>query len=67
MKALQDFGEYTLLIFRTIAIPERWSEFFKQTGKEMYKLAQEIDNSSFNSLKGKYRTLYNLALSKVSF
>jgi len=38
MKALQDFGEYTLLIFRTIAIPERWSEFFKQTGKEMYKL-----------------------------
>lgn len=38
MKALQDFGEYTLLIFRTIAIPERWSEFFKQTAKEIYKL-----------------------------
>ncbi|MDR0231573.1 MAG: ABC transporter permease [Dysgonamonadaceae bacterium] len=38
MKALQNFGEYTLLIFRAIAIPERWSEFFKQTGKEIYKL-----------------------------
>ena len=37
MKALQDFGEYTLLIFRAIAIPERWGEFFKQTGKEMFK------------------------------
>ncbi len=38
MKALQNFGEYILLIFRTIDIPERWSEFFKQTGKEIYKL-----------------------------
>jgi len=42
-------------------------EEIKECGKEMHKLAQEIDNSSFNSLKGKYRTLYNLALSKVSF
>ena len=38
MRALQNFGEYTMLMFRTIAIPERWSEFFKQTSKEIYKL-----------------------------
>jgi len=38
MKALQNFGEYVLLIFRAIAIPERWGEFFKQTAKEIYKL-----------------------------
>ncbi len=38
MKAIHDFGEYTLLMFRTITIPERWSVFFKQTIKEIYKL-----------------------------
>ena len=38
MKALKDFGEYIMLMFRTIAIPERWGEFFKQTIKEIYKL-----------------------------
>ena len=38
LKALQDFGEYTSLVLRTIAIPERWGEFFKQTSKEIYKL-----------------------------
>ena len=27
-----------MLVFRAISIPERWSEFFKQTGKEIYKL-----------------------------
>lgn len=38
MKALQDFGEYSILMFRTFSIPERWSVFFKQTLKEIYKL-----------------------------
>lgn len=38
IKALQKFGEYTLLMFRSISVPERWSVFFKQTLKEIYKL-----------------------------
>jgi phospholipid/cholesterol/gamma-HCH transport system permease protein len=38
IKALRDFGEYVLLMYRTIAIPERWSVFFKQTLKEIFKL-----------------------------
>jgi phospholipid/cholesterol/gamma-HCH transport system permease protein len=38
IKALQKFGEYMRLLFRTFAIPDRWSEFFKQTFREIYKL-----------------------------
>jgi phospholipid/cholesterol/gamma-HCH transport system permease protein len=38
IKALHDFGEYILLMYRTIAVPERWSVFFKQTFKEIFKL-----------------------------
>ena len=38
MRALRDFGEYTSLMLRTISIPERWSEFFKQMSREIYKL-----------------------------
>lgn len=38
MKALQKFGEYVILMLRTITIPERWSEFFRQTLREVYKL-----------------------------
>ncbi len=38
MKALDEFGKYTLLMFRTITVPERWSAFFKQTSKEIIKL-----------------------------
>ena len=38
MRALQDLGRYTLLMFRTITVPERWSVFFKQTSKEIFKL-----------------------------
>jgi phospholipid/cholesterol/gamma-HCH transport system permease protein len=38
IKALQKFGEYMRLMFRTFAIPDRWSEFFRQTIKEIYKL-----------------------------
>ncbi|MCC8144873.1 MAG: ABC transporter permease [Bacteroidales bacterium] len=38
IKALQKFGEYILLMFRAISIPERWGVFFKQTFKEIYKL-----------------------------
>jgi phospholipid/cholesterol/gamma-HCH transport system permease protein len=35
---LQKFGEYVLLMAKTFAIPDRWSVFFKQTFKEIYKL-----------------------------
>jgi phospholipid/cholesterol/gamma-HCH transport system permease protein len=38
IKALQKFGEYMRLMFRTFAIPDRWSEFFRQTIKEISKL-----------------------------
>jgi phospholipid/cholesterol/gamma-HCH transport system permease protein len=38
IKALHDFGEYVLLMYRTITTPERWSVFFKQTFKEVFKL-----------------------------
>lgn len=38
MKTLHNFGEYVLLMSRTLTIPERWSMFFKQTSKEIYKL-----------------------------
>ena len=38
MKALQKFGEYVLLMTRTLTVPERWNVFFKQTLKEIYKL-----------------------------
>jgi phospholipid/cholesterol/gamma-HCH transport system permease protein len=38
IKALHDFGEYVLLMYRTISVPERWSVFFKQTLKEIFKL-----------------------------
>lgn len=38
MRALQDLGEYTILMLKAIAIPERWSVFFKQTAKETFKL-----------------------------
>ncbi len=38
MRALHDLGEYTLLILRAITVPERWNVFFKQTGKETFKL-----------------------------
>ena len=38
IKALRNFGEYTILIFRTFSIPERWGVFFGQTMKEVFKL-----------------------------
>ncbi|MDR0427929.1 MAG: ABC transporter permease [Dysgonamonadaceae bacterium] len=38
LKGLHKFGEYTLLMLRAITIPDRWSMFFKQTSKEIYKL-----------------------------
>jgi phospholipid/cholesterol/gamma-HCH transport system permease protein len=38
MKALQKFGEYVILILKTLTIPERWSVFFRQTLKEISKL-----------------------------
>jgi phospholipid/cholesterol/gamma-HCH transport system permease protein len=38
IKALRNFGEYVLLIYRTIAVPERWSMFFKRTLEETSKL-----------------------------
>ena len=38
MKALEKFGEYVILMLRTLTIPERWSVFFRQMFKEIYKL-----------------------------
>ncbi|KAA6301530.1 MAG: putative phospholipid ABC transporter permease protein MlaE [Candidatus Ordinivivax streblomastigis] len=38
IKTLQKFGEYLRLMSRTFSVPDRWSEFFRQTMKEMYKL-----------------------------
>jgi ABC-type transport system involved in resistance to organic solvents, permease component len=38
MKALQKFGEYIILMLRTLTLPERWSVFFRQTLNEIYKL-----------------------------
>ncbi|MGM9758603.1 MAG: MlaE family ABC transporter permease [Parabacteroides sp.] len=37
-KALHSMGEYTLLMMKCITIPDRWSMFFKQLIKEIYKL-----------------------------
>lgn len=37
-KALHRVGEYTLLMKKAIAIPDRWSMFFKQLIREIYKL-----------------------------
>lgn len=36
--ALHQLGEYVLLMKKSIAIPTRWSMFFKQLIKEIYKL-----------------------------
>lgn len=38
MKTLEKFGEYVILMIKTLAIPDRWSVFFRQTLKETYKL-----------------------------
>ena len=38
IKALRNFGEYIILMLRTFTIPERWSVFFRQTMKEIFKL-----------------------------
>ncbi|MDD6209618.1 MAG: ABC transporter permease [Bacteroidales bacterium] len=38
MKSLQKLGEYSSLMLRTLAIPDRWSMYFKQLIKEIYKL-----------------------------
>ena len=35
---MQKFGQYVILMLRTLTVPERWSVFFKQTTKEIYKL-----------------------------
>lgn len=37
-KALHSMGEYTLLMMKSITVPDRWSMFFKQLIKEIYKL-----------------------------
>jgi len=35
---MQKFGQYMILMFRTLTVPERWSVFFRQTLKEISKL-----------------------------
>lgn len=37
-KALHRVGEYTLLMTKSLTLPDRWSMFFKQLVKEVYKL-----------------------------
>ena len=37
-KALHSMGEYTMLMMKSISVPDRWSMFFKQLIKEIYKL-----------------------------
>ena len=37
-KALHQLGEYVLLMRKSITLPDRWSMFFKQLIKEIYKL-----------------------------
>ena len=37
-KALHRLGEYTLLMTKAISLPDKWSMFFKQLVKEIYKL-----------------------------
>jgi phospholipid/cholesterol/gamma-HCH transport system permease protein len=41
ISTLQKFGEYLRLMSRTFAVPDRWSEFFKQTLREIYKLGMD--------------------------
>ena len=38
IKALQQLGEYVLLMNKVFTIPTRWSMFFKQLMREIYKL-----------------------------
>jgi len=38
MNVMQKFGQYVILILRTLTVPERWSVFFRQTVKEISKL-----------------------------
>jgi len=35
---MHKFGQYVILMLRTLTVPERWSVFFRQTLKEIYKL-----------------------------
>jgi len=35
---MHKFGQYVILMLRTLTVPERWSVFFKQTIKEISKL-----------------------------
>ena len=41
IKGLHQFGEYVLLMQKTITIPTRWNMFFKQLFKEIYKLGYD--------------------------
>ena len=38
IKALQQVGEYVLLMRKALTPPTRWSMFFKQLVREIYKL-----------------------------
>jgi phospholipid/cholesterol/gamma-HCH transport system permease protein len=40
-EALHRLGEYTLLMAKTISVPNRWTMFFKQLIKEIYKLGAD--------------------------
>jgi len=40
-KSLHRFGEYVLLVGRTLSIPERWSVFYRQLTRELIKLGAD--------------------------
>lgn len=50
-------GEYTLLMMKSITLPDRWSMFFKQLIKEIYKLGVDSLWDCHNHL-GLYRYGY---------
>jgi len=41
MNILQNVGKYSLLMYRTFSVPQRWNLFFKQTWKEIDKLGAD--------------------------
>jgi phospholipid/cholesterol/gamma-HCH transport system permease protein len=41
ISTLQKLGEYLRLMYRTFAVPDRWSEFFRQSVREVQKLGMD--------------------------
>jgi phospholipid/cholesterol/gamma-HCH transport system permease protein len=41
MNLFQQVGKYSLLMYQTFSVPQRWGMFFKQTWKEIEKLGAD--------------------------